>query len=116
MQKVIIYHNPRCSKSRQALQFLLDNDIQPEVIEYLKNPLSKDEVANLVRLLAIEPQELMRKNEDVYKKLNLFNLTLTLQQNISVLAENPILLERPIVIINNKAIIARPAEKIRELL
>jgi arsenate reductase (glutaredoxin) len=116
MKKIIIYHNPRCSKSRQALSLLENNGFQPEIIEYLKNPPTIEEIKHLIRLLAIEPRELMRKNEAVYKKMHLANPSLMPEELISILSEYPILIERPIVIMNNTAIIARPPEKILEII
>jgi len=116
MKKITIYHNPRCSKSRQALQLLLDNQQQPNVIEYLKTPLKESEVTSLLRCLGLPARDVIRKNEQPYKDLALSNATLSEQQLIKAIVDHPILLERPIVVIGNKAIIARPPETVLELL
>ncbi len=116
MKNIIIYHNPRCSKSRQALQILHDKQIEPTIIEYLKTPLSPKDIAELLKMLAMKPQDLMRKNEDIYKAMNLKNEDLTDKELIQIMSEHPILIERPIVVINKKAFIARPPEKLLELL
>lgn len=116
MDKAIIYHNPRCSKSRQALQLLKDNGIEPEVIDYLANPPTIKKITDLLALLKLEPRQLMRKNETIYKTCDLGASSLTKKELIKALADHPILIERPIVIYKNKAIIARPPERVLELL
>lgn len=116
MKEVIIYHNPRCSKSRQALQILEEHHIKPTIIEYLKTPPTPKTIAHLLTLLGITPRDLMRKNETLYKELKLDEPTLSNADLIGVMAEHPILIERPIVITNQKAIIARPPEKVLELI
>jgi arsenate reductase len=116
MRAVTIYHNPRCSKSRQALQLLQDNRIEPEIIDYLKNPPSAEEMTEILKLLNLHPRDLMRKQEKIYKTLQLDNPKLTSQQLIAALITHPILIERPIIIRQNKAIIARPPEKALEIL
>jgi arsenate reductase (glutaredoxin) len=110
MKKVIIYHNPRCSKSRQALQLLVENNLEPKIIEYLKTPPEKNELLDLLNKFAKSPREILRKNESAYKELNLNQQHLTDDELITAILKCPILLERPIVVINNKAIIARPPE------
>ncbi|MFG0266689.1 MAG: arsenate reductase (glutaredoxin) [Rhodopirellula sp. JB055] len=111
-----IYHNPRCTKSRQALQLLQERSIEPEVIKYLDTPPSKKELAEIVKLLGIPAADLVRKKEALFKELNLGEQTLTNQQWIATMVEHPKLIERPIVIHNGKAAIGRPTEKIAELL
>jgi len=112
---VKIYHNPRCSKSRQGLAILKEAKMDFEIIEYLKNPLSKKEIKTLLSKLKIDAIDLVRKNEAIwkekYKGKNLNN-----EQIITALAENPKLIERPIVIHENKAVIGRPPEKIISLI
>lgn len=110
-----ILHNPKCSKSREALKMLEEAQVKFEVVEYLKTPLTEQELLNLIdQLLQDEPKDLVRLKEDKYKELK-FDLS-----NASTIAKNlakyPYLLERPIVIHHNKAIIGRPLEKIKELL
>ncbi len=111
-----IYHNPRCSKSRQTLQLLKDNNIEPVVIEYLKSPPSAPVIDNILNLLNIEPRELMRKNETSYKENNLDNPALTRAELIAAMVQHPILIERPIVVSNNQAAIGRPPENVLEII
>ena len=112
---MIIYHNPRCSKSRQALQLLKENGEEPDVIEYLKKPLNQTELADLVKKLKISAHELLRKKEDEYNELGLSPETPE-EDILTAIAINPILLERPIIIKGRKALIARPPELLEDLL
>ncbi len=111
-----IYHNPRCSKSRQTLQLLEENGVQPEIIEYLKNSPSKDELISVLNSLGLSPRDLMRKGESIYKELNLKNNELSDEQLVNAMLENPILIERPIVLANGKAAIGRPPESVLDIL
>lgn len=111
-----IYHNPRCSKSRLTLQRILDGGIEPDVIEYLKTPPTADELDGLLTKLGLEPQELMRKKESIYKELGLATKDLSRDEAIRIMVENPVLIERPIVVKGKKAIIGRPPENVDELL
>ncbi len=113
---VKIYHNPRCSKSRQTLQLLQERGIEPEVIEYLKNPPSHSELSAILDMLRMEPRDLMRKNESEYKENNLDDNSLDRQTLIEAMVNRPILIERPIVVANGKAAIGRPPEKVLEIL
>lgn len=113
---VIIYHNPRCGKSRQTLQLLKDQGIEPEVIEYLKTPPSAQELDDILQKLDIEPRELMRKKEAEYKAGGLDNAALDRQALIQGMVEHPILIERPIVIANGKAALGRPPEAVLAIL
>lgn len=115
MEKITIWHNPRCSKSRQALSLLEENGCEKEVVNYLELTPSKKELKNLLSMLGISARELMRTKEDLYKELDLKNEN-DEEKLIDAMAENPKLIERPIVIKNGKAIIARPPEKALELL
>ena len=110
-----IYHNPRCSKSRQGLKILADLQEDFEVIEYLKNPPSKKEIQNIIRQLGIKPINLVRKNEAVWKE-NFKDKNLSDDAVIQAMADFPKLIERPIVIKNGKAIIGRPPEIIKTIL
>ena len=110
-----IYHNPRCSKSRQGLALLREAKIEPEIIDYLKNPVSFDELSTVLEKLDIPAIDLIRKNEKIWKE-NYRNKSLSEQEVIQAMVENPKLIERPIVIKENKAVIGRPPEKIKELL
>ena len=116
MSDIKIYHNPRCSKSRQTLQLLLDNDITPTVIKYLKVGLNADEVTSLLTKLALSPRQLMRIKEKEYKDQNLNNELLTDHELINAIVNTPKLLERPIVINNDKAAIGRPPEAILDII
>jgi arsenate reductase len=112
-----ILHNPRCSKSRQTLQLLNEKGFAPQVIEYLKTPLSADELTLIVRQLDFSSaRQLMRKSEKAYKDNNLADTTLTEQALTFAILETPTLMERPIVLFNNKAAIGRPPESVLDIL
>ena len=110
-----IYHNPRCSKSRQALQILRENNIEPEIIEYLKNPPSEAEIREILQILAKKPIEICRTKEKLFKKLGLSRESSD-DEIITALANNPKLIERAIVIKDDKkGVLGRPPEKVKEL-
>ena len=111
-----ILHNPRCSKSRQILQLLRDKGIEPSIVEYLKTPPNKTELTKILNLLGIEPRELMRTKEKIYKEANLKDPKLSTVQLIQAMVQHPELIERPIVIVNGKAVLGRPPEKVLEIL
>ncbi len=113
---VTIFHNPRCSKSRQTLQLLEDRGIDAQVRRYLETPPSAKELEQVLGLLGIEPRELMRKKEAVYQDLGLDQPDLSSQQLIEAMAQNPILIERPIVINGDKAALGRPPENVLKVL
>jgi arsenate reductase len=113
---VKIYHNPRCGKSRQTLQLLQEQGIEPEVIEYLKTPPSVQELDDILQKLGMEPRELMRKKETEYKAGGLDDAALDRQALIQAMVNNPILIERPIVIAGGKAAIGRPPEAVLAIL
>jgi len=110
-----IYHNPRCSKSRQALAMLQEAGSEVEIFEYLKTPPTPDELADVISKLGITSEQLVRKKEALFKELGLHKRTLTEEQWIQVLCKNPKLIERPIVISGNRAVVGRPPELIRTL-
>ena len=110
-----IYHNSRCRKSRKALEILRTENIEFEIIEYLKDNLTKNQLQNLINKLGIEPINLVRKNEQIWKE-NFKNKEFTSDEIIQILSDNPKLIERPIVELNDKAIIGRPPENIFYLL
>lgn len=116
MQPVTIYHNPRCSKSRQTLQLLQQQGIEPNVIEYLKNPPTQSELKTVLQKLGITPRELMRKKEAVYKEQQLNDASLSDSKLINAMLEHPVLIERPIVIVGSRAAIGRPPENVLEIL
>lgn len=110
-----IYHNSRCGKSRTAMQILQEKEIEFEVIEYLKTPLNQNQIKALLKKLGMNAMDLIRKNEEPYKT-NFKDLQLSEKDWIKVLAENPILIERPIIENNERAIIARPPELVEEFI
>ena len=114
--EVIIYHNPRCSKSRATLALLREKGIEPRIVEYLKTPPSREELEAILARLGMQPRDLMRKKEKIYKELGLDNPDLSRDQLIDAMLENPILIERPIVVVGDKAAIGRPPEKVLEIL
>lgn len=111
-----IYHNPRCSKSRQTLQLLQDNGGQAEVVEYLKTPPSVAELTNILDMLNMEPRQLMRRHEVEYQQNGLDNPALSRDQLIAAMVAQPKLIERPIVVNNGKAAIGRPPECVLEII
>ena len=113
---VSIYHNPRCSKSRQTLELLNEKGIEPDVVEYLNTPPDKNELTRILSLLGIGPRELMRKGESEYREQGLDNPDLSDEQLIDAMISTPKLIERPIVITGNKAAIGRPPEKVLDIL
>ena len=110
-----IYHNPSCSKSRETLALIRASGITPRVIEYLRTPPSEAELADIVRKLGIAPAELVRKNESVFQE-KYSGKTLSDREWIGALVADPILLQRPIVVRGNRAVIGRPAENAKKLL
>jgi arsenate reductase len=113
---VTIYHNPRCSKSRQTLQVLQDNNIEFDVVEYLKNIPDAATIKSLLNKLGMtSAQQLMRNKEAIYKELNLKEANLSETQLIEAMIANPKLIERPIVVNGDKAKIGRPPEQVLEL-
>ncbi len=112
----VIYHNPRCTKSRQTLELLRSKGIEPKVIEYLKAPPDEATIEKLLRLLGIEPIDLIRKGEEAYKTLGLEKKAGDRKALVRAMAEHPILIERPIVVIGGKARIGRPPERVLEIL
>lgn len=115
MEDITIWHNPRCSKSRNALNLLEEKNIDANVVKYLDETPSKDELKDILSKLNMTAQELMRKGEDVYKELDLKNET-NEEKLLDAMIENPKLIERPVIIRGNKAVIARPIENLEELL
>ena len=116
MSGISIYHNPRCSKSRQTLALLEQQGITPEVIDYLKTPPTPEMLRSILNQLGINARQLLRKNEVIYKELNLADEALSDQQLIQAMCEHPKLIERPIVINNGIAKIGRPPEAVLEII
>ncbi len=114
-KEVVILHNPRCSKSRKALAILKENGITPEVIEYLKKPPTAKQITQILQKLNKEPLDIIRKNEDLFKE-NFKAKSYDNHQWVEILSQHPILIERPIIILGEQAVLARPPEKVLELL
>ena len=113
---VTIYHNPRCSKSRQTLALLEDKGVTPDVLLYLDNPPDAAALGKLLKMLGMEPRDLMRKGEEPYKSLNLADPAKSRDELIAAMVTNPILIERPIVVRNGKAALGRPPEQVLQIL
>ncbi len=113
MSKVTLYYNPRCSKSRQALDLLQERGIEPHIVEYLENP---PDAAQLDDLLQLQPRELMRNEEAEYAELGLDDPTLTREQLIQAMVSHPRLIQRPIFVHGGRAALGRPPERVLEIL
>jgi arsenate reductase len=113
---VTIYHNPRCSKSRQTLDLLRARGVEPRIVEYLKTPPDAATLKSILSKLALQPRDLMRKREAPYADLKLDDPSLSNDQLIQAMVENPVLIERPIVLNGQKAALGRPPEQVLEIL
>lgn len=113
--KVTIYHNPRCSKSRQTLQLLKDRNVEPVIVEYLKNPPDAQQILELLEALDMKAADLLRTGEAEYRELGLGGEDVTEQQRILAMASHPRLIQRPIVVRGKRARLGRPPEKVLEL-
>ncbi len=111
-----ILHNPRCSKSRQALALIEQAGVEPEVVLYLETPPAADELDEILSKLGLEPMELVRRGEEIYKELGLGGRELSRQELIDLMVAHPKLIERPIVIAGERAVLGRPPENVNELL
>lgn len=116
MTNLTLYHNPRCSKSRSALQLLEERGLNPNIVRYLETPLSAAELHELLRKLGIRARQLLRTGEDEYKTLGLNDPELTDEQLIAAMVSQPKLIERPILVAGDKAVVGRPPESILEIL
>jgi arsenate reductase len=116
MTDLTLYHNPRCSKSRGALELLEARGLTPTVVRYLETPLSAAQIKALLGKLGISARQLLRSGEEEYKTLNLADASLSEQQLIDAIAAHPKLMERPILEVGDKAVIGRPPENVLELL
>jgi len=116
MSDFIIYHNPRCSKSRQTLEILNKQNVDTEIVLYLETPPSAEEVTSILQKLGLSSRDIIRKGEEEYKLLNIKDQSLTENELITFMSENPKLIERPIVVKDDKAIIGRPPENVLSLL
>lgn len=111
-----IYHNPRCSKSRQTLQLLQEKGVEPEQVLYLEQPPSAKELQSLLSKLGMSARELLRTGEEAYKSLSLSDKTLTDDVLIQAMCEHPKLIQRPIVVKGERAVLGRPPENVLDLL
>lgn len=116
MTDLTLYHNPRCSKSRGALELLEQRGLTPTIVRYLETPPDAATLKALLGKLGIAPRQLLRSGEDEYKALDLANPALTDTQLIDAMVQHPKLIERPILIAGDKAVIGRPPEKVLEIL
>ncbi|MBX8486376.1 arsenate reductase (glutaredoxin) [Pseudomonas cichorii] len=116
MTDLTLYHNPRCSKSRGALELLQARGLTPDIVLYLETPPDAAQLCDLLAKLGIGPRQLLRSGEDDYKALNLADPSLSDEQLINAMASHPKLIERPILVAGDKAVIGRPPENILELL
>ena len=116
MSEVTLYHNPRCSKSRQTLALLEERGLEPVVVEYLNNPPSAEVLTTLLAQLGRSPRELMRTKEAPYGELNLDDASLSDADLVAAMVANPILIERPIVTCNGRAAVGRPPESVLDIL
>ncbi len=111
-----IYHNPRCSKSRQTLQIIEDKGLDVKVVEYLKTPPTKKELSEIIQNLGITPRQLLRKGEEAYKSMGLDDPKISDSKIISHMLDEPKLIERPIVVKGAKAILGRPPENVLDII
>ena len=116
MADFTIYHNPRCSKSRQALALLEEHGQTPEIVLYLESSTTEADLQALLAMLDLKPRELLRKGEDIYKQLGLADESLTDAQLVAAMVAHPILIERPVVVKGDRAVLGRPLENVLELL
>jgi arsenate reductase (glutaredoxin) len=112
---ITIYHNPKCRKSRAGLQYIQDKGLQCTIVEYLKTPLTREQLKDLLMKLNMRPLEIVRTQEDEFKE-KLKGKTFTEEEWITILLENPKLIQRPIVVNNHKAVLAHPVDEIDRLL
>ena len=115
MSLITLWHNPKCSKSRDTAKLLEERNVETRVVRYLDGTLTKDEIEDVLDMLSMKPKELMRTKEEIYKELDLKNEN-SKEKLINAMVENPKLIERPIVIKDGKAVIGRPIDNVIELL
>ena len=116
MKDLTIYHNPRCSKSRKTLALLTDRGIEPTIILYLEDTPDQNELKGLLKKLGISARQLLRKGEEAYKQHGLANQDLSDEQIIQAMVESPKLIERPIVVSGDRAVLGRPPENVLEMI
>jgi arsenate reductase len=116
MSEFVIYHNPRCSKSRQALEILSEHNIEAEVVEYLKTPPDAKTLKDLLKKLGLKPRDILRDGEDEYASLKLADPKWSDDDLLAAIVKHPILLQRPIIVRGNCAVVGRPPGKVKQLL
>jgi arsenate reductase (glutaredoxin) len=116
IMSMTLYHNPRCSKSRQALALLQEHGFEPTVVRYLETPLDAESLRILLQLLSISARDLLRTGEEEYKALNLADYSLSEQVLVDAMAAHPKLMERPVFVSGSRAVIGRPPERVLELI
>ena len=115
MAEMTYYHYPRCSKSRKALALLREQGFEPKIVKYRKNPPSTEELDEILQMLDMEPRELMRKKEGPYEVLDLDDESKTREELIEAMVDNPILIQRPILVADGKAALGRPPENVLDI-
>ncbi len=113
---ITLYHNPRCSKSREALKLLRERGVQPRIVEYLRDPPDRVELERILELLHMEPRDLMRRKEPAYGEANLDDPGLTRDTLVLAMIQRPILIERPIAVRKDAAVLGRPPKRVLEIL
>lgn len=116
MSDVTIYHNPRCSKSRQTLELLKEKNIDPEIVLYLETPPDKSTLSGIVKMLGATPRDLIRTSEQEYKDMNLSDKSFSDDDLLDAMVKAPKLIQRPIVVTNGKAAIGRPPEQVLDII
>lgn len=114
--RLTIYHNPNCSKSRESLQILKQTGIAPEIIEYLERPPSRNEIVKIIKMLGVAPSDLLRTTEAAYKDAGYNIATMNDDEVIDAICKHPVLLQRPIVVYGNQAVIGRPPAKVLDII
>jgi len=115
MANFTIYHNPRCSKSRQTLELLQEKGADVTIVEYLKTPPNQAELKRILKLLGVKPQQLMRDKEEEYHLAGLDNTNLSEAEQIALMVAHPKVIERPIVVLGDRAVVGRPPENVLDL-
>ncbi len=113
---VTIFHNPKCATSRKVLGFIRDAGYEPKIVEYLKDPPSKTKLTELLREMGIKPRALLRKKEKLYKELGLDAADVTDTRAVDAMLAHPVLIDRPIVVVDKAAVLCRPPERVYDLL
>ena len=114
--RLVIYHNPGCSKSRETLQILENHDLSPTIVEYLDNPPTRQELKQIIEMLGISARDLLRTTEQIYEDAKLDSWALSEDEIITAICQHPALLQRPIVVSGNRAVIGRPPTRVLDII